>query len=86
VRAYSLYVIDNAYQLEMMRSLRDVHVDHHSVGWYASTVGLSLDFSLLNNLYAYQQELDSSIVLLYGDILCLTSKPNSWLTFENFRP
>ncbi len=66
------------YQMEMMRNLRHVNVDHLHVGWYQSTYyGMYLNKALLDSQFNYQHSIEESIVLIYGEfgvILCSTSK------------
>lgn len=55
------------YQLEMMRHLRKVNVDHLSVGWYQSTqLGNFITTQLLESQYSYQTSIEESVVLIYG--------------------
>lgn len=54
------------YQMEMMRNLRHVNVDHLHVGWYQSTLyGSFLNKMLLDSQFTYQSQIDESIVLIY---------------------
>lgn len=55
------------YQLEMMRHLRKVNVDHLSVGWYQSTqLGNFITTQLLESQFSYQTSIEESVVLIYG--------------------
>jgi len=60
------------YQMEMMKMLRDVHVDNNCVGWYQSMyMGTYCTNEVVGYQYSYQsaEELsDNSIVLLYDPI------------------
>eukprot|EP01041_Mallomonas_annulata_P007033 gene7033-14302_t len=60
------------YQIEMMKMLRDVHVDNNCVGWYQSMyLGTFCTNDVVNSQYSYQssEELsDNSIVILYDPI------------------
>ena len=57
------------YQMEMMRNLRHVNVDHLHVGWYQSTVfGMYLNKALLDSQYNYQHSIEESIVLIYDPL------------------
>ncbi|ELU18873.1 hypothetical protein CAPTEDRAFT_161622 [Capitella teleta] len=54
------------YQMEMMRSLRHVNVDHLHVGWYQSTFyGSFINKALLDSQFNYQYSIEESIVLIY---------------------
>ena len=55
------------YQMEMMRHLRHVNVDHLHVGWYQSTYfGSFINKVLLHSQYEYQHTIEESVVLVYG--------------------
>ncbi|XP_065843220.1 eukaryotic translation initiation factor 3 subunit H-like [Oscarella lobularis] len=57
------------YQMEMMRLLREVNVDHMQVGWYQSTfVRSSLNKTLVESQLNYQKSIEESIVLLYDPL------------------
>lgn len=60
------------YQIEMMKMLRDVHVDNNCVGWYQSMyLGTFCTSDVVNSQYSYQssEELsENSIVILYDPI------------------
>ena len=56
-----------AYQLEMMKNLRHVNIDHLHVGWYQSTnFGTYINKALVDSQFNYQFSIDESIVLIYG--------------------
>jgi len=60
-----------AYQLEMMKNLRHVNIDHLHVGWYQSTnFGTYINKALVDSQFNYQFSIDESIVLIYGK--CMT--------------
>merc|ERR1711915_466128 len=62
-------VDEEDYQLEMMRHLRKVNVDHLSVGWYQSTqLGNFITTQLLESQYSYQTSIEESVVLIYDPI------------------
>ncbi|MCL4132767.1 UNVERIFIED_CONTAM: hypothetical protein GTU68_025648 [Idotea baltica] len=66
-------VDEEDYQLEMMRHLRKVNVDHLSVGWYQSTqLGNFITTQLLESQYSYQ-------------LLCIRRSPCSDLRPEQDR-
>lgn len=57
------------YQMEMMRHLRKVNVDHLHVGWYQSTQqGAFLSTQFLESQFTYQTSIEESVVLIYGTI------------------
>ncbi|KTF71820.1 hypothetical protein cypCar_00039985, partial [Cyprinus carpio] len=54
------------YQMEMMRSLRHVNIDHLHVGWYQSThYGSFVSRALLDSQFSYQHAIEESVVLIY---------------------
>lgn len=54
------------YQMEMMRHLRHVNVDHLHVGWYQSThFGSFYNKPLLESQFNYQSSIEESVVLIY---------------------
>jgi len=62
-------VDEEDYQLEMMRHLRKVNVDHLSVGWYQSTqLGNFITTQLLESQFSYQTSIEESVVLIYDPI------------------
>ena len=62
--------IDEDFQLEMMRMLREVNVDNNCVGWYQSMyLGVYSTSNLLENQFSYQTDLSANaVVLLYDPI------------------
>ncbi|XP_077991266.1 eukaryotic translation initiation factor 3 subunit H-like [Glandiceps talaboti] len=57
------------YQMEMMRNLRHVNIDHLHVGWYQSTMhGSFLNKALLDSQFNYQHSIEESVVLIYDPI------------------
>ncbi|CAH1254031.1 EIF3H [Branchiostoma lanceolatum] len=80
------------YQMEMMRSLRHVNIDHLHVGWYQSTVhGAFLNRALLDSQFSYQNEIEESVVLVYdpqrtaGGSLCLRAFRLSPMAMEAYK-
>lgn len=56
------------YQMEMMRNLRHVNVDHLHVGWYQNTYfGSFINRALLDSQFNYQHSIEESVVLIYGE-------------------
>jgi translation initiation factor 3 subunit H len=62
--------IDEDFQMEMMRMLREVNVDNNCVGWYQSMyLGIYSTSSVLETQFSYQTDLSpNSIVLLYDPL------------------
>lgn len=61
---------EEEYQMEMMRHLRKLNVDHLHVGWYQSTQqGAFLSTQFLESQFTYQTSIEESVVLIYG-IVC----------------
>lgn len=59
--------VTEKYQLDMMKSLRQVNVDHYHVGWYQSSdVGNFLSLPLLESQFHYQTSIEESVVLIFG--------------------
>jgi len=60
---------DMNYQIEMMRKLRDVNVDHFHVGWYQSTFLASfLNRNFVESQFHYQNSINESVVLVYDPL------------------
>ncbi|BES88273.1 Eukaryotic translation initiation factor 3 subunit F-1 [Nesidiocoris tenuis] len=65
-KTYDETVDEEEYQLDMMRKLRRVNVDHYHVGWYQSSdVGSFLSLPLLESQFHYQTSIEESVVLIY---------------------
>lgn len=62
--------IDEDFQLEMMRMLREVNVDNNCVGWYQSMyLGIYSTSSVLETQFSYQTDLSpNAVVLLYDPL------------------
>ncbi|KAK3590405.1 hypothetical protein CHS0354_008757 [Potamilus streckersoni] len=57
------------YQMEMMRNLRKVNIDHLHVGWYQSTYfGAFINKPLLDSQFNYQNSIEESVVLIYDPL------------------
>ncbi|RKP26897.1 eukaryotic translation initiation factor 3 subunit H-like protein [Syncephalis pseudoplumigaleata] len=64
------------YQMDMLRSLRDVNADHNTVGWYQSARhGSFITQSLIETQFDYQKKLGEKCVVLIHD-LSSTEKGN----------
>ena len=62
------------YQIEMMRSLREVNVDNNTVGWYQSTYFSSfIDESCVETQYNYQSNIKNCVVLIFDPSRARTS-------------
>ncbi|KAJ8033941.1 Eukaryotic translation initiation factor 3 subunit H [Holothuria leucospilota] len=73
---------DEQYQMEMMRNLRHVNIDHLHVGWYQSTqYGAFLNKALMESQFNYQNSIEESVVLIYDPVK--TSK--STLSLKPYR-
>lgn len=58
------------FQLEMLRCLREVNVDHLQVGWYQTTaLGAHLTIDTIQRQYEYQKRSEESVVLIYDPVL-----------------
>ncbi|MEQ2249052.1 hypothetical protein ILYODFUR_025320 [Ilyodon furcidens] len=69
------------YQMEMMRSLRHVNIDHLHVGWYQSTYyGSFVSRALLDSQFSYQHAIEESVVLIYGSFSCWDLNRHSYLS------
>ena len=57
------------YQLEMMKSLREVNADSNTVGWYQSCyLGSTLSESVIESQFNYQNTIKKSFVLTYDPL------------------
>ncbi|ESP05307.1 hypothetical protein LOTGIDRAFT_181127 [Lottia gigantea] len=57
------------YQMEMMRNLRHVNIDHLHVGWYQSTLfGSFINRPLIDSQFNYQDSIEESVVLIYDPL------------------
>lgn len=73
---------EHQYQLEMLRKLREVNVDHFHVGWYQSTfLGTFLNRIFVESQFDYQQMADESVVIVYDPLQ--TNQGN--LSFKAYR-
>jgi len=62
-------VNDVGYQNDMLRKLRDVNVDHFSVGWYQSSLlSQFLNRTLVESQYHYQKSIEESVVIVYDPL------------------
>jgi len=70
------------YQIEMMKKLREVHVDHLHVGWYQSTyLGSFINRNFVEAQYAYQNSIEESVVLVYDPLKTM----QGMLSFQAYR-
>ena len=64
---------DGNYQLEMMKSLREVNADSNAVGWYQSCyLGSILNELVIEAQYNYQNTIKKSFVLTYDPLQSAT--------------
>ncbi|XP_022668882.1 eukaryotic translation initiation factor 3 subunit H-like [Varroa jacobsoni] len=60
---------ESEYQMEMLRQMRAVNIDHLTVGWYqASPFGSFFTRPLLESQFSYQENIEESILLVYDPI------------------
>ncbi|EDQ87737.1 uncharacterized protein MONBRDRAFT_9558 [Monosiga brevicollis MX1] len=60
------------YQVQMMRWLREVNVDHMNVGWYqAADMGTFFDEDVAAVQFQHQRHMAESVVLIYDPVLTL---------------
>ncbi|XP_078487004.1 eukaryotic translation initiation factor 3 subunit H-like [Ciona intestinalis] len=58
-----------AYQMDMMRSLRHVNIDHLHVGWYqSSNHGNFINRTFFDSQFSYQSAIEESVVLIYDPL------------------
>jgi len=75
-------ISDEDFQLDMMRKLRMVNIDHLHVGWYQSAqFGNFLSPQLLESHFAYQTSIEESVCLIFDT--AKTSK--GFLSLKAFR-
>jgi translation initiation factor 3 subunit H len=57
------------YQIEMMRSLREVNVDNNTVGWYQSTyLGSHITENLIATQFNYQESIPKCVCLIFDPL------------------
>jgi len=57
------------YQMEMMRCLREVNVDHNTVGWYSSALmGSFLNETTIETQSKFQDTFKKSVLLIYDPL------------------
>ena len=60
---------NTAYQIEMIKKLREVNVDANNVGWYTSAnLGNFVNLNMIENQYHYQKELNERTITLVHDV------------------
>lgn len=60
-------ILGAAYQVEMIKCLKDANIDHQSVGWYqAAYLGSFVTESLIETQFKYQQNRKKAVVLVFG--------------------
>lgn len=77
--------LGDEYQVNMMKCLREVNIDHNVVGWYQSTyMDNFVTFSFLETQFNYQENISQSIVLVYGSPTALIVIFYSFIRFVAF--
>jgi translation initiation factor 3 subunit H len=57
------------YQIEMMRCLRLVNIDHNTAGWYQSTYfGSYINQSTVDTQFSYQEAIEKSVLIIYDPV------------------
>lgn len=65
------------YQVDMMKALRDVNVDHTSVGWYQTTsLDAPIQASFIEAQAGYQIEIPNSCFLVYDQMRSCQGPPS----------
>ncbi|MCJ1322106.1 hypothetical protein MMC15_007451 [Xylographa vitiligo] len=61
--------VNAAYQIEMIRNLREVNIDANNVGWYTSAnMGNFVTLNMIENQYYYQKDLNERTVAIVHDV------------------
>jgi len=61
---------DIHYQIDMLRKLRDVNVDHFQVGWYQSAfLGSFVNRNFVESQFRHQKSSEESVVIVYDPLL-----------------
>jgi len=62
-------IIGKEYQIEMLRCLREVNIDHNTVGWYSSTImGEFINQETIQTQFNYQDIVKKSVMLFYDQL------------------
>jgi len=70
------------YQIEMMRCLREVNVDHNTVGWYSSTyMNAFQNEDTIETQYSYQERIKKSVMVIYDPL----KSTQGYLSLRAFR-
>eukprot|EP00397_Hematodinium_sp_SG-2012_P017999 GEMP01018421.1.p1 GENE.GEMP01018421.1~~GEMP01018421.1.p1 ORF type:complete len:298 (+),score=55.66 GEMP01018421.1:29-922(+) len=65
-----------AFQMDMLRSLREVNVDSNAIGWYCSTyMGNFITDSFIETQLATQKAIPKSVALVYDPLQAAVGKP-----------
>jgi translation initiation factor 3 subunit H len=56
------------YQMEMMRRLREVNIDHNAVGWYTSTYLSHFPYGSIKDQFKYQSDISKCVVIVYDSL------------------
>ncbi|MCJ1357207.1 MAG: hypothetical protein MMC33_007203 [Icmadophila ericetorum] len=61
--------VNAAYQVEMIRNLREVNIDANNVGWYTgASMGNFVNLNMIENQYYYQKDLNERTVAIVHDV------------------
>lgn len=65
------------YQLDMMKSLRDINVDHSIIGWYQTcSIDGFVNMGIIDSQLNYQSTIGNSILLIYDSFKSADSCPS----------
>ena len=72
-RSHDLCTLTPAqYQVNVLKKLRSINIDYHQVGWYQSTyLSSHITKDFLESHVRYQQAIQESVVLIYGELRSL---------------
>merc|ERR1711937_1046983 len=64
------------YQIEMLRTLREVNVESNTVGWYQTThLGQFFNEQVIDMQYLYQFQIPRSVLVVYDPLQSAIGKP-----------
>eukprot|EP01130_Rhizamoeba_saxonica_P001864 TRINITY_DN11690_c0_g1_i1.p1 TRINITY_DN11690_c0_g1~~TRINITY_DN11690_c0_g1_i1.p1 ORF type:complete len:317 (-),score=83.99 TRINITY_DN11690_c0_g1_i1:54-1004(-) len=62
--------VSEEYQNDMLKSLREVNIDHNTIGFYqTSTLGNHISTDFIDDLLTYQQNIKNAAVIVYDPLL-----------------
>ena len=75
-------LIPDQYQVNVLKKLRSINIDYHQVGWYQSTyLSSHITKDFLESHQRYQQAIQESVVLIYGEqrsLFCCLGNQLQW--------